>query len=285
MNYICVLKLSGIKYYICKTTNINKFSNNYCKILNVWTNNYEPINIVEYFEENDFITENKVTLDYMFHYGINNVRGGSYSSLILENNTIEKIIEIINIKKEKLYFSKFNSIEKINHEINIINNFIKNIDELNNYCYYLIIKEDDNYYEINNQDLIKIFDLYSNNQLVDLFYEHLNTYTSKFIKKYNILENDILENRIIPKINEIFTKINKNNNNFVFIDDKYYYIQNLIIDKRLENNKEIAKINKYFSNFKFNYNYKDSNFNNLLTNLYYFKKKLIIKKLDIYLKN
>ena len=50
-----------------------------------WTYKYPPIKVVETIQNADNFDEDKNVKKYMFKYGIDNVRGGSYSSFQLSN--------------------------------------------------------------------------------------------------------------------------------------------------------------------------------------------------------
>lgn len=105
---IYVLKLVNDKYYIGKTSNTSfkldqNFNNNGCE----WTKKYKPIEIVELFSNCNNNDEDKITIQYMGFYGINNVRGGKFSKIILnssENHVINRML---------LEFNDSNSCEQI----------------------------------------------------------------------------------------------------------------------------------------------------------------------------
>ena len=93
MIYIYVLLLENRKYYIGKTSNPkfrieNHFDNNGAE----WTKIYKPIKILEIVPNCDNYDEDKYTLKYMDKYGINNVRGGSYTQIILPDEQ-KKLIQ------------------------------------------------------------------------------------------------------------------------------------------------------------------------------------------------
>lgn len=96
MVYIYVIALQKGKYYIGKTDNpqirlSNHFNNNGLE----WTKIYKPINIIEIIPNCDSYDEDKYVLKYMYKYGIQNVRGGSFLSINLNNSTIEHINKMI----------------------------------------------------------------------------------------------------------------------------------------------------------------------------------------------
>uniref|UniRef100_A0A6C0HVQ8 CCHC-type domain-containing protein n=1 Tax=viral metagenome TaxID=1070528 RepID=A0A6C0HVQ8_9ZZZZ len=90
----CEDKSSEYKYYIGKTTNDvsirfnqHKSSDNTC----AWTNKYKPIKIVETYKTKDQLDEDKTTKKYMMKYGINRVRGGSYTKIVLDDWMIKSL--------------------------------------------------------------------------------------------------------------------------------------------------------------------------------------------------
>jgi cellular nucleic acid-binding protein len=97
MIYIYVLLLENSKYYIGKTSNPkfrieNHFDNNGAE----WTKMHKPIKVLKIIPNCDNYDEDKYTLKYMDKYGIDNVRGGSYTSIILNNSIKNHLIKISN---------------------------------------------------------------------------------------------------------------------------------------------------------------------------------------------
>jgi len=89
---IYVLKCEQDKYYVGKTANIKQrliqhSSGNGCG----WTKKYPPIEAIEIIPDCDGFDEDKHTLINMDRYGIDNVRGGSWSRIILDPDEIEQI--------------------------------------------------------------------------------------------------------------------------------------------------------------------------------------------------
>ena len=104
MVYIYVLELVDNKYYIGKTDNPqfrleSHFNSNGAAL----TKKYKPINIIELIPNCDDYDEDKYTLKYMEKYGINNVRGGSFVSINLDNNTIEFLNKMSNGTNNKCF--------------------------------------------------------------------------------------------------------------------------------------------------------------------------------------
>ena len=144
MLYIYILELESNKYYIGKTTNpAFRLENHFDGNASVWTNKYKPIKLIEFISDCDSFDEDKYTLKYMEIYGIDNVRGGSFCQIILnqENlNTINKMIKNSTSKdifksvdtKYNNYLKNFNNIVEINKEINFLEKQIDYVINLYN---------------------------------------------------------------------------------------------------------------------------------------------------------
>lgn len=95
---IYFLKLEEDKYYIGKTKNIifrleDHFESGQGS---KWTTLYKPVDVLGIVTSYDKFDEDRYTLKYMVKYGIENVRGGSFCSVVLSNsdiNTIRKMIK------------------------------------------------------------------------------------------------------------------------------------------------------------------------------------------------
>ena len=110
MIYIYALKLESDKYYIGKTTNPDvKFETHVNSNKSKWIKKYKPIEIIEIIPDCDHYDEDKYTLKYMEKFGINNVRGGTFSDQTLGKQStvvIQKMIsrskyEFVNNQKRK----------------------------------------------------------------------------------------------------------------------------------------------------------------------------------------
>ena len=104
MIYIYVLQLKNNKYYVGKTKNPNfridqHFNNNG----SAWTTKYHPIKIFKIYKNCDDYDEDKYTKKYMSKFGINNVRGGSYTKIKLDNKMIDSIELEINSANDKCF--------------------------------------------------------------------------------------------------------------------------------------------------------------------------------------
>lgn len=93
-DYIFVLALKHNKYYIGR-------SNNYRKVIydhflgqgSPYTVKYKPIKVIDVFKMINDSDENNVVRKYMLNYGINNVRGGSFSNLNIDKSTFDSLIK------------------------------------------------------------------------------------------------------------------------------------------------------------------------------------------------
>ncbi len=92
MVYIYILKLEQNKYYIGKTNNPSfRLNEHFSSNASSWTKKYKPLEIVEIISDCDDYDEDKYTKIYMDKYGIDNVRGASYTSIYLDKN-IKKLL-------------------------------------------------------------------------------------------------------------------------------------------------------------------------------------------------
>jgi hypothetical protein len=84
---VYVLKCKSDKYYVGKTYNLNKrYDEHLSGCGSIWTRCYKPIKIVETIVNADKYDEDKYVWKYMEKYGIENVRGGSYTEILLTDN-------------------------------------------------------------------------------------------------------------------------------------------------------------------------------------------------------
>lgn len=97
--YIYVIRLEHNKYFIGKTKlpsitlfQIHELAHT---LANKWLLEYKPVQIIEIIHSLDAWDEDKTTLKYMDKYGINNVRGGSFTSIILSEQELYTIHSMI----------------------------------------------------------------------------------------------------------------------------------------------------------------------------------------------
>lgn len=90
---IYVLSCKENKYYVGKTRrNVDdRFAEHLNKNGSEWTKKYEPINVIITYGVVENTDEDKYTKQYMKQYGIDNVRGGSYSQVTLQDWQIKAL--------------------------------------------------------------------------------------------------------------------------------------------------------------------------------------------------
>lgn len=92
MTYIYVLECQEGKYYVGKTGNLfNRIPDHISGAGAAWTKKYSPIKLIETYEINNMFDEDICTLKYMQKHGIDNVRGGIYCRIILNNYQLIEI--------------------------------------------------------------------------------------------------------------------------------------------------------------------------------------------------
>jgi hypothetical protein len=91
---IYVLKLTNNKYYVGKTNDLEKRTEIHMNgIVSTWTKKYKPIGIEKTIKNASPFDEDKYTLEFMNVYGVDNVRGGQYTTEALDEqqrNNIQK---------------------------------------------------------------------------------------------------------------------------------------------------------------------------------------------------
>lgn len=99
-----VLQLACGKYYVGKSKNTtSRIEDHYEGSGSSWTSKYKPIKIVETIENCDEFDEDKYTLKYMQQYGIDNVRGGSFCEINLNNDNRRTINKMLISSSDKCY--------------------------------------------------------------------------------------------------------------------------------------------------------------------------------------
>ena len=92
MVFVYVLELDQKKYYIGKTeTSKFRIDTHFDSKGSSFTKKYPPKEIYQIIPECDKYDEDKYVKKYMDKYGIENVRGGSYTKLVLSNTEIKFI--------------------------------------------------------------------------------------------------------------------------------------------------------------------------------------------------
>ena len=97
MVFIYVLQLENNKFYVGKTENPQFRLNNHFNFNgSAWTKKYKPLNVMKLIPDCNNFDEDKYTKIYMSKKGINNVRGGTYCKINLDNDIIELLKKEIN---------------------------------------------------------------------------------------------------------------------------------------------------------------------------------------------
>ena len=92
MEELYVLQLQNGKYYVGKTTDMNRrYEEHKSGKGSSWTSKHKPVKILEVRPVKDAHDENNTTKDLMKKYGIDNVRGGSYTQVELPESAREVI--------------------------------------------------------------------------------------------------------------------------------------------------------------------------------------------------
>jgi hypothetical protein len=105
---VYILKCSNDKYYVGYTEkDINyRFNEHLNGFGSSWTKKYKPIEVLKHYNVNDRFEEDKQTKMLMSKYGIENVRGGSYVSIILPSYQILALRKEILSGDNKCYICK-----------------------------------------------------------------------------------------------------------------------------------------------------------------------------------
>jgi hypothetical protein len=94
LEYVYTLECVEGKYYVGRTSNPKfRLEDHFDGGGSAWTRRYQPIKLVDCVEAESRHEENKVTLECMERYGVENVRGGIYSRMVLgadDRASIEK---------------------------------------------------------------------------------------------------------------------------------------------------------------------------------------------------
>jgi hypothetical protein len=104
MVFIYILQLQEGKYYVGKTNNPSfRIDSHFNANGSAWTKKYAPIKLLELLPDKDDYDEDKYTKIYMDIYGVDNVRGGSYVTLKLDDDTINHLSQMSNGTNDKCF--------------------------------------------------------------------------------------------------------------------------------------------------------------------------------------
>jgi predicted GIY-YIG superfamily endonuclease len=94
--YVYVLKCTHGKYYVGLTEDPSyRIDEHFAGDGSVWTRKYKPIELRNLFSRCELEDEKYVTLKYMKKYGVDNVRGGPFSTLDLPDSVNDMINRLV----------------------------------------------------------------------------------------------------------------------------------------------------------------------------------------------
>ena len=108
--YLYILKQTQNKFYVGKTRYLkSRIINHFMFKKKGWTNKYKPESVYFIKKMNLAFEEDMKTLEMMKKYGIDNVRGGSFSNIQLSNCEISIINKMINTAEDKCFICGSNT--------------------------------------------------------------------------------------------------------------------------------------------------------------------------------
>jgi predicted GIY-YIG superfamily endonuclease len=104
MVYIYVLLLQKQKYYIGKTTDLQYRIETHYKLGGAaFTKRYRPVKVLKQIPNCSDHDEQRITQEYMAKYGIQNVRGGPWTQILLSDAQEECIQQILDSEADACY--------------------------------------------------------------------------------------------------------------------------------------------------------------------------------------
>lgn len=214
MVYIYVLKLNEGKYYIGKTeTPDNRFIQHFSNIGSMWTKRFSPLLIHEIIPNCDTYDEDKYTLKYMKEFGIENVRGGSFTQLELSQESLSVIHKMLlsssdlcfKCGKEGHFAKDCNpNKNKVNQELELLKKWCKeHAEDHNGFTIY----------EYTNE---MIYSIPKYGFINEVKLENLNdSQVTKIAKEYNITTRELFEYNTLKRVKTTYLLFK--NENFTLI--------------------------------------------------------------------
>jgi predicted GIY-YIG superfamily endonuclease len=95
--WLYVLKLKDDKYYVGTTTDLNtRFEAHWCGTAAAWTKKFPPVKVAAVYRDKSCFDEDAKVKELMSRFGMNEVRGGSYSFSVLTQEQISLLQKEIN---------------------------------------------------------------------------------------------------------------------------------------------------------------------------------------------
>lgn len=86
--FVYVLLLENNKYYVGRTNDVERRFREHKKSTNEWLRQNKPIRVIEKRPLMGLFDEDNKTKSYMYVHGINNVRGGAYTTYTLSDDVV-----------------------------------------------------------------------------------------------------------------------------------------------------------------------------------------------------
>lgn len=245
--YIYTLKLENDKYYIGKTTqttdiNFIKYFNNHNNQGCEWTRLHRPIEIIDVYESKSYFDINNTTKENMMKYKIENVRGGSYTKVLLDDWEIKSLEQEFNKIKDKDcdkkytdYINLFNTKEDLEKEINIMEKYIMTVKNFTNMFKYISL----NKVEINNRNRNDIID--KNNNIKSEI--SLNLLTNDIFNGPNYKNHISTINHILKNIKDISFTYKIGDSNEIDNTNLKIKICKIYLESQIIENKFIEELN------------------------------------------
>ncbi len=282
MFYIYVLECENNKFYIGKSSNPSfRLEKHFNGEGSFWTKKYNPIKVIEIIQSTDSLDEDKITKKYMMKFGIQNVRGGSYTKFELDDWMIKSLEH------------EFISAKDICYTCNQKGHFSKECPLNNKFNIEKYLEEFKNLYQVEDE-ISKLEQMYK--KICILNYQIKSTENCKdeeYIKK-KLLEGEIVKiDEEILLLRQTFTSENCYRNNEKTRDTNEK-INNLVIQKR-KIVSEIDELNQKLGSYNYTYHNicikdiqdtqdtlskNDIIFNSIVDNILYIIYKIIIYNLE-----